>query len=151
MIVGRHTQALVENSKDTFKMIPGILFQIRYLHDDTVMGKALDKRVGNPLTDLIIVIIQVTTTHVNHRLLQITYLVTQNIDGDDRQAKTARGTLFHDILLTQILGSQVLTETKCLGGKPRLLQLDQDKTLRTGGIHDFRREIDPEKRYTGLL
>ena len=98
MIVGGYTQALVEYAEDTFKIIPGIFFQVWELHDDAVVCQAFDKWVRHSFTNLSVIIIQIVAAHIDDRLVQITDFMSKDINGDDWQTEASRSFL-HDVLL----------------------------------------------------
>ncbi len=74
----------------------------------------------------------------------------QDIDGDDRQP-ILRVRILADILLVQVMRTQILAETKRLGRQPRLLQLYQDEMLLALVILYLGGEIHTEQRDMGPL
>ena len=71
MLIAHHAALLVENAQQAFQMIARTPLQIGYLHDDAVMRQTFNERVRHTLLYLLAFIIQVTATHIHHRLRQI--------------------------------------------------------------------------------
>ena len=80
-------------------MIAGVILQVRDLDDDAIMRQALNEWIRDTLFNLVIIIVQITTADIYHGMLQITHLMPQYIDGDDRQTKTFRVVRFGHIVL----------------------------------------------------
>ncbi len=83
MLIDRGSVLLVEDTQDAFQMIPCVLFQEGNLDDDTVMRQALDERIGNASLYLMIIIVEITAAYINDRLLEVSYLMSEYVDGYD--------------------------------------------------------------------
>ena len=131
-------------------MITGATFKIRYLHYNTIVSKALYKRVWHTFFYATVVIVQIMTAHIYHRLLQVAQLMSQYINRDNRQTKLSVRLLLN-ISLIKIMCTQILAEAQCFCSQPRLLQFYKHKLLLTLVVHYLSREIYAENRDTSLL
>ena len=136
---------LVEDAQHLVEAVVYLPVQTRYLHDDAVMGQALDERVGQALGHRVAVIVVGIVAHIEHRLLYVTHLVPQDIDGHHGKGipLTAVG---DDVLLALVLHAQVLAEAQGLRLQPGLLHLYQDEALAAVGLAHRGTEVDAEHR-----
>ena len=139
--------SLIEHLQQTFQPVAHPSFQIRDLHDDAVVRQAFDKPVRHPFSDKIRIIVQVITPHVDNRLLQISQLMSQDVNGDKRKPVSIGIVMLRqNVPLIEILDAEILAEAQRLGAEPRFLQLDEDQVLGSIGVADNSGEINPVKR-----
>ena len=82
---------------------------------------------------------------VKHRLLDVTNLMTQQIDGNHRNGMTVAAVL-DDVLRILIVNTQVLAETERLRLEPGLLEFYQNEMLAAVVFTYRRTEINAEHR-----
>ena len=150
MVIVRNTIILIEYRKHTLKMITGATLKIRYLHYNTIVSKTLYKRIGYTLFYATVVIVQIMTAHIYHRLLQVAQLMSQYINRDNRQSELTFRFLLN-ISLIKIMRTQILAEAQCFCSQPRLLQFYKHKLLFTLVVYYLSRKIYAEDRNTSLL
>ena len=150
MVIVRNAIILIEYRKHTFKMITGATFKIRYLHYNAVVSKTFYKRIGYTLFYATVVIVQIMTAHIYHRLLQVAQLMSQYINRDNRQSELAFRLLLN-ISLIKIMRTQILAEAQGFCSQPRLLQFYKHKLLLSLVVYYLSREIYAENRNTSLL
>ena len=115
------------------------------------MRQAFNERIGNAIGYRIGVVIQVIPSHIDDRLFQIAQLMAQYVDGDDGNTVPVRiDILGQHILLIQVLGTQILSETQRLRGEPSLLQLDENQLGAAVLVTDGSRKVYPKHGDAGL-
>ena len=144
---------LVEHAQQTFQAVAGASGEERDLYDDAVMRQTLDERVGS--RERMVIIVQIAAAHIDHRLGEVAQGMPQDVDGNDGQPigpfLSVLVLLFDDVLLVEVLRTQVLAEAQGLRNQPGLLQLDKDKVFRTVVLANLCREVDAEERDACLL
>ena len=111
---------LVEDAQHLVKAIIDFSVQTWYLHDDAVMVQTIHKRVGNAMSDKMVVVIVCLVPDVDDRGLYLAHGMPQQIDGYHGQGMTV-GTGGHDVLRVLVVNAQILAEAQGLGGQPCLL------------------------------
>ena len=112
---------LVEYAQYPCQTVVHTPMQKRYLDNDTVMGKALYKRVRHAVCHLVAVIVIRPMANVKHRLLNISHTVTEQIYRYHRDAVAVGTAILVDIVGVGILRAEILAETQCLRFQPCLL------------------------------
>ena len=119
---------LVKDAENLLKAIVDLSAQERYLYDDAVMGKAIDKRVRQALGHLMPLVVVGFVVDIEYRHVDVPHPVSENIHSHHRDAVGRAQLLLHHIFLVGILGTEILPEAQGLRVKPRLLQLNENKT-----------------------
>ena len=142
---------LIKHLKDFLQAVPETALQVRNLDDDTVMRQTFDERIGNAVGYRIGIVIQVIPSHIDDRLFQIAQLMAQYVDGDDGNTVPVRiDILGQHILLIQVLGTQILSETQRLRGEPGLLQFNENQLCTAILVTDGSGKIYPQHGDAGL-
>ena len=149
LVVGAHV-ALVEDAQHLVQAVVHLAVQTRYLNDDAVVVQAVHEPVGNAAHDGPAVVVEGLMAHVDHRLLNLSHAVPQQVDGHHRQ-RVAVGAVGNDVLRVLVVHAQVLPEAQRLSGQPRLLQLNEDELLLAAGVPDGGAEVDAEDGQRLLL
>ena len=134
---------LVKNTQHAVQPVAGTHMQPRNLHNDTVVGQAVHKRIGQPLCHHLTVVVVRLSAHIQHGFLDVAYLVSQQIDRHHRNGVGTAAFRLH-IGLVGILCPEVLTEAQCLRWKPCLLQFYQYQVLRTVILAHCGAKVDAE-------
>ena len=136
--------ALVEHGEHLVEAVVDLAVQTGYLYDDAVVRQTAYERVGQTARHYVAVVVFRIVLHVEHRLLDVAYLVAQNIDRYHRQTVSA----VIDVALVLVLHAQILAEAERLSRHPRLLDLYQHLTLRAvllthpgSKVHAVHREV----------
>ena len=66
---------LVKDAQYLVKTVVYLAVKTRYLDDDAVMGKAVDKRIGKTLCHHFVVIVVRMAAHIEDGLLDVTHLM----------------------------------------------------------------------------
>ena len=101
--------------------------QKRYLHNDTVVGKALYEWVGHSFCHLIAVIVIRFVAYIKHWLLDVAHAVTEQIHCYHGDAVAVGATVLVYVVRIGILGAEILAETQSLRFQPCLLQFYEHK------------------------
>ena len=131
---------LVKDAQHHIQPIVDMTMQTGYLNNDAVVRQTVDKRIRQALCHNVVIVVKRLVAYIEHRLLHITNLVTQQIDGYHRQTTTR----VQHILRIRIMHAKILTETQSLRVKPSLLQFNQNKMLLAVGLTDSCTEVDAE-------
>ena len=95
---------LVKNTQHLLKTVVNLTTQMRYLDNDTVVSKAVDKWIWQTLGHQIVVIVVGMATDIKYRLLNITDLVAKEIDRDHGNG-ISLWTLGQDVLRIGVMNS----------------------------------------------
>ena len=136
---------LVENAQNLVQSSVDLTVKTRYLYDDAVVRQAVNKGIRKPLRHKITIVVERIVTHVENWLLDVTNLMTQQIDGHHRNGMAVAATL-DNVLRVLVVNAQVLAEPKRLRFEPGLLQFYQDEVLAAVSLAHRRTEIDAEHR-----
>ena len=115
---------LVEDAQYLVQTVVHLSVQTRYLNDDAVVVQAVDELIGNTSCDGFVVVAEHFVTYVNDGFLNLADRMSQQIDGYHGQGVPV-GAVCNNVLRVLVVYAQVLPEAQRLGGKPRLLQLNQ--------------------------
>ena len=140
------TVILVEDVQQAFQVIARAPFQVRDLHDDGVVRQAFDEGVGHAVGYGVGVVVKIAAADIDNGFLQIAQFVPQDVDGYHGKAE-ALGIFIarRYVLLIEVLRAEVLPETQGLGGKPCLLQFNQDEVLLPVFFSYLGREVNAEQ------
>ena len=118
---------LVEDAQHHVQAVLAVEMSVQTgnLYDDAIVCEAVDKRIGKPLRDYVVVVVERLVVDIKHRLLDVANLMAKQIDGHHRQGMVG---VMH-VLRVGVVHTQILAEAKGLRLKPCLLQLYQDKLL----------------------
>ena len=119
--------------------------QTRYLHNDAVVSKAVDKRIGQALRHQFVVVVVRLTAHVEHWLFYVAHLVTQQIYRHHGNGVCALMLRQH-ILHIGILCTEILAEAQGLRFQPCLLQFYQYQVAVAVTLPDGGSEVNAEYR-----
>ena len=86
------------------------------------MHKTIHKRVRQPLSHFLAIVVIRLVVDIQHRFLYISYLMPQQIHCNHRNAIPHRIFILLHILRVCILCTKILPETQCFRFKPCLLQ-----------------------------
>ena len=101
---------LIEYAQHLNESIVNATMKQWYLHNYSIMNKALHKRIGDSLCHLLSIIVVVAVVHLEHRLVNVAHTMPEQIDGNHRQAITIRIVIFNDICRIGILRAKILPE-----------------------------------------
>ena len=104
--------------------------QARYLNDNAVMGKTVNKRVRDTLCHMIAVIVKSLVLYVQNRFFYVAHLVAEQIHGNHRYTVTVVLAVFQNVFRIGILCTEVLAEAQSFRLQPCLLQLYKHKFCR---------------------
>lgn len=113
---------LVEHAEHPLQPVVNLTVKKRYLNNNAVMHKTVNKRVGNALGNHVAIIVVRIMVDIDHRLLNLTDAVSEKVNGNHRNG-IARMTVLVDITFVTVLSTKVLAETQGLRLQPCLLQL----------------------------
>ena len=113
------------------------------LHDDAVVSQTVHKRIGKPLCHNLAVVVVRLPAHIQHRFLDVAYLVTQQIDRHHRDGVGTATFRLH-VGLVGILCPEILAEAQRLRRQPCLLQFYQYQVLRTVTLTHCGAKVDAE-------
>ena len=122
---------LVENAQHLIQTVVNLTMKQRNLHNDTTMYQTVYKWVRKTFRYLVAIVIICLMINVKHRYINVTNLMTKNINGNHRQTIRRPHLVVYHILRIGILRAEILPETERLRFKPRLLQFNEDEPYRT--------------------
>ena len=104
---------LVKHAQHSVQPVAWADVQTWYLHNDTVVGQAVDKRVGQSFRHDLSVIVVWLTTNIQYRLFYITHLMSQQVYCHHWDCVCA-ATFWQHVGFVSILCAQILTEAQRL-------------------------------------
>ena len=119
---------LVEYAEYLFKAVVHPSFEERYLHYDTVVRKALDKRFFLAVLNHFAVVVINIMVYVNHGFLYVAHPMTEQVNGHHGIGKALGGVVAY-VNLVAVLCSEILAEAKSLCVQPCLLQFYQNNAV----------------------
>ena len=111
---------LVKDAQHLVKSVVYLTMQTRYLHDDAVVGQAVDEGIRNSFRHQTAIVVVTLMVYIEHGFLDIAHLMPQQVDCHCRQCMTVVA-VGHDVLGVLILYTQILAEAQRLCLEPRLL------------------------------
>ena len=140
---------LVEDAQHHVKTVVDLAMKTRNLNNNAVVRQAIDERVGQTFRHHMIVVVVRLVIDIQHRLLHITHLVPQQIDGHHWQCMTG---ILH-VLGVGIVHAQILAEAQCLRFQPGLLQFYQYQFLMAVLVAHRCAKVDTEhgQRFTVVV
>ena len=94
--------ALVEDAEHLVQAVVDLSVQTGNLHDDTVVCQAVDKGIGQPPRNNVVVIVVGVAAHIEHRLLDVAHLMAQEINGNHGDG-VAFGRVWHQVFRVGIV------------------------------------------------
>ena len=79
------TLRLVKKAQHHIKTVVDTPTKARYLDDNTVVSKTVNKGVWQAFCYWVVIIVKRLVVHIEHRLLYVTHLMPQQVDGHHRQ------------------------------------------------------------------
>ena len=137
---------LIENAQHLVQAIVDLTMKQRNLHDDAAMYQTIYKWVRKAFRHLITIVIIRLMINVKNRHINVTNFMTKDINGNHRYSIWRPHLVVNHIFGIGILCTKILTETKRLRFKPRLLQFNKDKSYRTIILTDLCSEVNTEHR-----
>ena len=102
--------AEMKNSKVFNMIVLGGLLKVCPVVSTDGLNKALYKRIGDSLCHLLSIIVVVAVVHIEHRLVNVSHTMPEQIDGNHRQAVTIGIVIFDNISRIGILRAKILPE-----------------------------------------
>ena len=143
MLVVDILQTLVKYAQHLVQMVVYLTMQPWYLHDDTVVRQTVHERIRHSLGHQLAVIVIRSVADIEHRLLYVTNLMPEKVDGHHWERIFAVLASYH-IFSVAILHAKVLAEAQGFRFQPRFLQLNQYQALFAIFVTDGSGEINAE-------
>ena len=112
---------LVKDAQHLVKPVVYLSVKARYLYNDAVVVQAVDKLVGYAADYRLVVVVECLMAHIYHRLHNIAYGMSQQVDSHHRQGM-AVGAVADHVFGVLVVYAEILAEAQRLGRQPRLLQ-----------------------------
>ena len=135
-------EGLVKYTENFFQSVVDLSMQERYLHDDTFMDEAVDKRVGKSLCHFMPLIVVGLVVDIEYRNIDFPYSMPKDIHSYHRYSVGRPHLFMYHILRVSILCTEILSEAQRLGLQPCLLQFDENQAQRSVVLADTCSEVD---------
>ena len=135
---------LVEHAQNLVELVVYFAVQKRYLHNDAVVRQTIDERVAITMLNYPAVVVNSFTTHIDHCFIDVSYAVTQEINGNHRNGKPLILSFLLHVFLGIVLQGKIAAETESLCFYPRLLQLYQYQMHEAVVFSHCCRKVDSE-------
>ena len=138
---------LVEDAQHLYEAVVYPAMQERYLHDYAVVHQALHEWVRHPLCHLHAIVVVGLVPDVQHRLLDVSHPMPEQVYGYHRDAVAVGIGVLQDVVGVGVLRAEVLAEAERLRLEPCLLELYKDELQAAVVLAYLRPEVDAEHGY----